>query len=322
MTVYAGLVTYNSRDDLPGCLAGLRAQTVPVTVIALDNASSDGSADWLRANAPEVRLITSDENLGYGRGHNAIIRSAALQPGDYYLALNPDAALAPDYVARLVETLAARPDAGWATGKLLMDDPPRVYSAGHGMLRSGFAFNIGYGLLDDVRFAGSREVFGAPGAAVVYKAEMIHDLNIDGDFFDPAMFLYAEDTDVDWRAQRQGWRCRYVAEAVARHRGSVPGSDLQVMAIGNRYLSVLKNATACDLIAYNIPYMIAHCIARLLVTPRLGVHLAAHILRGAPAALRRRRPARVEAGTLREWFAWSARQPVGQRSRLAELLGR
>ncbi|MFN8450428.1 MAG: glycosyltransferase family 2 protein [Anaerolineae bacterium] len=318
MTIYAGLVTYNSRDDLPGCLAGLRAQTMPVTIIALDNASSDGSADWLRANAPEVRLIVSGENLGYGRGHNAIIRSAALQAGDYYLALNPDAALAPDYVARLVETLAARLDAGWATGKLLMDDPPRIYSAGHGLLRSGFAFNIGYGLPDDARFAESREVFGAPGAAVVYKAELIRDLSADGDFFDPAMFLYAEDSDVDWRARRQGWRCWYVAEAVAHHRGGVANSEMRIMAVSNRYLSVLKNATTYDLIAYNVPYMIAHCAVRLLITPRLGVHLAAHILRGAPAALRRRRPARIEAGTLHEWFAWSAQQPVRQRSRLME----
>lgn len=326
MTIYLGIVTYNSRADLPGCLEGLCAQTAaPIRIFALDNASSDGSADWLREHAPEVHLIANSDNVGYGRAHNAIIRSAELQLGDYYLSLNPDAELAPDYIARLVETLEADPGGGWATGKLLMRDAAGgvcLYSAGHGMLRSGFAFNIGYGLPDDETFARSREVFGAPGAAAVYKAELIDALSVDGDFFDPDMFMYAEDTDVDWRAQRQGWRCWYVASAVARHRGSAPDIDVQIMATGNRYVSVLKNATARDLIRFNILYMLAHCLIRTVMTPRLGLRLTGGILRRAPAALRRRRPSQVDVRILRDWFEWSARQPTEQRSRLASLMDR
>ncbi|MFN8561816.1 MAG: glycosyltransferase [Anaerolineae bacterium] len=209
MTIYAGLVTYNSRDDLPGCLAGLRAQTMLVTTIALDNASSDGSAGLVARQRPEVRLIAR-ENLGYGRGHNAIIRSAAP-----VLAITSrstrDAALAPDYVARLVETLAA-PQRRMGDGQAAHGRPAAITAPG---MAAAQRLRLQYRL----RLAGRRALcriargVRAPGAAVVYKAELIRDLSADGDFFDPAMFLYAEDSDIDWRARRQGWRCWYVAEA-------------------------------------------------------------------------------------------------------------
>jgi GT2 family glycosyltransferase len=317
--IYVGIVTYNSAADLPECLDALRAQTFSdVTIVAYDNASSDGSAAWMQSHAPAVRLIEGTENLGYGRAHNRLIRLANLQPGDAYLALNPDAILAPNYIQTLWEALTRHNDIGWVTGKLLMkgvDGIPNgvVYSAGHGLLRSGFAFNIGYGLPDAEAFAQSGEVFGAPGAAALYRAQMIECLAPTGDFFDPVMFMYAEDTDIDWRARLQGWRCWYSAEAIAYHRGSSPEGRLKMEAIANRYLSVLKNAHPLELIVFNLPYMAAHCLARLIVTPRLGIHLIVRLLSRAPGALRHRQRAAVSRSIVNAWFRWSAKQPSMQR---------
>lgn len=317
--IYVGIVTYNSAADLLECLDALYQQTFSdMTIIAYDNASIDGSAAWLRTNAPTVRLIEGGENLGYGRAHNHLIRSAGLRQGDAYLALNPDAILAPDYLQTLWGALMGDADNGWATGKLLLKDADGVftelvYSAGHGLLRSGFAFNIGYGLPDGDAYARSREVFGAPGAAALYRAEMIAALAPTGDFFDPAMFLYAEDTDIDWRARLQGWRCWYAAEATAYHRGSAPGGRLKMEAIANRYLSVLKNAYLFDLLIFNVPYMAAHCLARLIVTPRLGILLIRRLLSRAPDFLRRRVQPKITRPTMAQWFRWSAAQPSKQR---------
>jgi GT2 family glycosyltransferase len=327
MTVYIGIVTYNSVDDLPACFEALRAQTYPgLSVVVLDNASSDGSADWVDAHQPHARLLRGDANLGYGRGHNRILKSIDLQPGDYYLSLNPDAVLTPDYIATIVRTLETKPQSGWAIGKLLLstDDAEgvqRIYSAGHALLRSGFAFNIGHGLPDGEAYGHSREVFGAPGAAAIYKAELITAISENGNFFDPVMFLYAEDTDVDWRAQRRGWRCWYVPQAVAFHRGSSPSGALKSMAIANRYLSVIKNAMLADLILFNLPYMVAHCLARLLVTPSFGWTLIRQIARYAIPTLRRRSRMRSVAD-LRQWYRWAAEQPSTQRSGFARLLRR
>lgn len=323
--ICVGIVTFNSTADLPGCMAGLRAQTCGgMQVLALDNASSDGSASWLSENAPEVRLIRGSENIGYGRAHNRLIEEANLGPGDYYVALNPDAELQPDYLSAIVRVLDARTDFGWGVGKLLMKDESAqpnglVYSAGHGLLRSGFAFNIGYEMPEDTLVTGSREVFGAPGAAVVYKADLIRDLSNEWAFFDPAMFLYAEDSDVDWRARRQGWKCWYVSDAVAYHRGSSPRGMLKMMAVSNRYLSVLKNAALLDLVTYNLPLIAGHCLLRLILSPRLGLVLTGGLLRRGLTALRQRKRARLSRGQMNEWYRWSAKQPTLQRSGLSRL---
>lgn len=320
MRVHVGIVLYNSLDDLPTCIAALRAQTyADMTIWALDNASPDRSADWLREYAPEVRLITSAVNLGYGKGHNAIMQACQLGAGDAYLALNPDAQLDPDYIALLAAALQTGDDIGWATGRLRLADASGaptglLYSAGHGLLANGFAFNIGHRLPDAPPFDADREVFGAPGAAALYKGALIADVSEDGAFFDPDYFMYSEDVDVDWRARRRGWRCLYVAGAAALHRGSHPSanSPMNVHIIGNRYLSAIKNADLRDLILYNLPFMAAHCAARTLKTPRFGLSLTAHILRSAPKMLRKRRRSTMARSAMQAWFAWSARQPTTQ----------
>lgn len=320
--ITVGIVTYNSASDLPRCIAGLRAQQdVQMRILAYENASSDGSLDWMRDHAPEVDVLEGRENIGYGNAHNRLIQESALGPGDYYLALNPDAVLAPNYIACLVSEISDKPETGWAIGKLNLVTKDgafdgRIYSAGHGMYRSGFAFNIGHGLPDEELFDTSREVFGAPGAAALYKAEMIRDLSEDGAFFDPAMFLYAEDSDVDWRARRQGWKCWYAASAVGYHRGSSPQGALKMTAVGNRYLSVLKNAALYDLIFYNLPIIVVHCLGRLVVSPRMGMHLIKLLITNGPNALRRRKRAKTKRQAMNAWFRWSADQPTTQRSAL------
>lgn len=317
-----GIVTYNSLEDLPGCFEGIRAQDYPhLRVTVLDNVSQDGSADWVRQHAPQAQLIVSPRNGGYGYGHNRIIET--LQPGEYYLALNPDVRLQPDYVSRVAAALAADPQAGWAVGKLLLPDGKRLYSAGHAVLRNGFAFNIGYGEPSGSNADGNqwnqlREVFGAAGAAVVIKDTLIAEF---GTIFDEAMFLYNEDVDFDWRARRQGWKCLYVPDAAAYHRGSSAGEALQIEAVTNRYLSALKNAYIIDLLTYNLPYIALHTAARIAVTPRLGLKMAARLIRLAPHMLRQRQKPRISRREMRRWFTWSAAQPGAQRSTLAARIG-
>ena len=68
-------------------------------------------------------------------------------------------------------------------------------------------------------------VFGATAAAALYRREMIEDISIDGEFFDPDFFVYREDADVAWRAQLMGWRCLYTPHARGYHvRNVLPGN--------------------------------------------------------------------------------------------------
>lgn len=314
--VQIGIVLYNSLADLPRCFAGIRQQThANLRVTVFDNASSDASATWLRENAPEAEVIVSPVNLGFGGGHNALMRQR--RPNEYYLALNPDVYLHPGYVAALAAVLSVDSQVGWGTGKLLLPNGEHIYSVGHALLRSGYAFNIGYGLPDSPAFSAPREVFGAPGAAVMIKDSLIDALSPP---FDERIFLYAEDTDLDWRARRLGWKCLYAADAVALHRGSTPDALRSVESVANRYLSVLKNAYLLDLLLYNLPMLAAHLLLRCLITPRLGLHMARVIVVGAPVALRQRQPAVLRRGALLQWFAWAEQQPTSLPTTLRERL--
>jgi GT2 family glycosyltransferase len=208
-------------------------------------------------------------------------------------------------------------DAGWGTGKLLQMDEAgeptgRIYSVGHAILRDGYFFNIGYGMDDDGQFDEGREVFGAPGAAALYSAELIEDISYQGEFFDEQIFMYGEDTDVDWRARNEGWKCWYAPRAVAHHRGSETSGNMRDEAVIARYRSVLKNAPLVPLILYNLPVMLGHVILRLLITPRSGSQLFIKSLQLLPSSLNGRKPGISSIGAMNSWFKWSHRQASRQ----------
>jgi GT2 family glycosyltransferase len=312
MTTYVGIVTYNSLPDLPACIESLHAQdSGPLPITILDNASTDETPAWIAGHAPDCHLIRSDTNCGYGRGHNRILSSLSLSPGDFYLALNPDVTLAPGYITNLSNTLQSQ-QADWGTGKLILPGGGSIYSTGHALLRSGYALNIGYALPDGPEWGQSHEVFGAPGAALLISHTLIQALAPDGDLFDPDFFLYGEDIDLDWRARHRGFHCWYEAGAVASHRGSAPAEDLRVHALGNRYLAVIKNAHLLPLLTINLPLMILHCLARLIVSPRYGWHLIGHLARLGPRMWRKRSRRMLPRRVMRRWFRWGRRQPSGQ----------
>jgi GT2 family glycosyltransferase len=315
--VCVGVVTYNSLSDLPNCFEALFGQTdANLEVVVWDNASMDGCVTWLQEQCFPIRLMVSPRNVGFAQAHNQILKTCRLRPGEYYMPLNPDVSLEPDYIASALK-LFEKPDVGWVTGKLLLPDKPgtdtkRIYSTGHALHRNGYAVNIGYDQPDMGQFDCIREVFGAPSAASIISRAMIASLATGDELFDTDMFLYGEDTDLDWRARRAGWRCLYTPYGVATHRGSQPGRTLRIQAIGNRYLSVIKNAYVSDLLLYNLPLMAAHCALRMLFTPRAGLQLVRQLRRLGPVMWRKRQQPKVARHVMLDWFRWSAAQPTGQ----------
>lgn len=316
-----GIVTYNAAAHLDGCLSTAAGQSgLRLRIAVVDNASSDGAADWLRDRRDIDELVLNDRNVGFGRAHNQLMGPLE---SDYYLALNPDVRLDPDYAARIIEQMESTDDIGWATGKLLGMDRAgqstgRLYSAGHALMRDGFAFNIGQGARDEGQFDAGGEVFGANAAAAIYRRAFLEDLRlVEGAVFDEAMFLYFEDIDLDWRGQLLGWRCRYVPEAIGLHLGDYTQAGghprLVAQGLANRYRSVFKNAFGWDLLSYNLPRFLIHCGLRLAAQPRLGWIMLRPFQSGelgelvrARGQMARRR--RVDRAHVMRWFAWSAAQ--------------
>ncbi len=210
------IVTYNSRDDVSGCLdALLESDHRDLEVIVVDNASGDGTAELVAASFPSVRLIRNATNLGFAAGNNLGFRAAR---GDILLVLNPDVRLRPDALRGLVTAFAQDPLLGVAGCKLLFPDGRTVQHAG-GVVEYPLATarHRGYGEPDNGQWDEPAEVPFVTGAALALRREALRAAG----GFDPGFFpVYYEDTDLCYRARAAGWRVVYVPAAVGLHRTS------------------------------------------------------------------------------------------------------
>ena len=109
------IVSWNVRDLLRRCLASLSAPQplagprLEIEIIVVDNASADGSADMVRAEFPQVRLIANDENRGFTAANN---QGLTASQGRYLLLLNPDTEIVDDALATMVGYMEAHPEVG------------------------------------------------------------------------------------------------------------------------------------------------------------------------------------------------------------------
>lgn len=104
MNIFAIIVTYNAmhRGWIDKCLASLKASTVPVTAIVVDNLSTDGTREHVPSRYPDIVWLPQDKNLGFGQANNLGIQYALEHHADYVLLLNQDATIAPDALQLLL----------------------------------------------------------------------------------------------------------------------------------------------------------------------------------------------------------------------------
>ena len=261
-TVSVSIVLHDSANDVGSCLLALDRQVrAPDEVVVLDNASTDGGLETAVRTLPGIRAIRSERNLGFAAGQNRAMDAA---PADVHVALNPDCRLAPTFLERAVTTLQNHPAAGSLSGRLLRfhqrwDDSDQpiheqpddiLDSTGMLALRNRRVLDRGSELPANGRYHDLEEVFGASGAAAVYRRAMLEDIAVDGQAFDEAFHAYREDVDLAWRAQLRSWPCLYEPGALARHRRRVaPGRRRSLPAainrrsIANRWRMIAKNET-------------------------------------------------------------------------------
>ena len=110
--VFVIIVTYKGQRWYDQCFGSLRQSTIPVRTIVVDNASNDGTAEFIKENYPEIHLIESKENLGFGKANNIAMRYALDQGCDYVFLLNQDAWVEPDTLEKLVDIHQRHPEYG------------------------------------------------------------------------------------------------------------------------------------------------------------------------------------------------------------------
>jgi GT2 family glycosyltransferase len=247
------ITTYNSSATIAACLHSLSDQDYDsMEVIIVENGSGDGTSQLLERLGPSYQVIYNLMNIGFAGAQNQAI---AYAHGAWVLCLNPDTILSPDFISQLVAVGEQDPYIGAVCGKLRRWNPREtpqrteiIDSTGIYFLRNLRHLDRGSEELDRGQYERPEYVFGATGAAALYRRAMIESISMDGEFFDEDFFAYREDADVAWRAQLMGWRCVYNPRAVGWHVRRVTPSRFRELpdfinrhSIKNRFLMRAKN---------------------------------------------------------------------------------
>jgi GT2 family glycosyltransferase len=238
------ILNWNGRRFLDTCLTGVLAQELPggYEVVLVDNASTDGSPDYVRTSFPRVRVVEAKGNLGFAGGNNLGFREAR---GRHLVLLNNDTGVRPGWLQALVSRADQDLGAGAVTSKLVfMDRPGVIQNAGSVVLTDGSGGDRGTGEEDHGQYEHAEEVFAACAGAALYRREALDDVGR----FDETFFLYYEDTDLSWRMRLRGWRILYEPGAVVEHVHSGSSGEWSPLFIfhvdRNRLFMILKNARA------------------------------------------------------------------------------
>ena len=211
------LVTFDGTRHLERLWASLCAQRYPAErwrLIVVENGPERRAARWFSERAPDVQALVPGGNTGYAGGNALGMQQALAAGADYVVVVTQDTHLEPDVLAALVDVAEARPAAGAVQPKLLRREPDGrvvIHSRGNALHYLGVGFVGGDGEPD--RALDVRPIAYASGAAVLYRAAALRAVGT----FDPALFMYHEDSDLGWRLRLAGWDCLLAPAAVVHH---------------------------------------------------------------------------------------------------------
>jgi GT2 family glycosyltransferase len=287
------IVNWNGGRYLGQCLRALQAQTrAPERIIVVDNASTDGSAESIVREFPQITVIRNQDNLGFAAANNLAIRHVA--PSAWVALLNPDAFPAPDWLEALERATHEFPECSFFGSRMLRaNEPQRSDGTGDCYHVSGLVWRRDRETPVARAHAVADEIFSPCAAAALYRRDAI--LEVGG--FDEDFFCYLEDVDLGFRLRLAGHRCRYVPNATVYHVGSgLTGrhSDFSVYH-GHRNLvwCYVRNMPGPLFWLYLPQHLLLNALTLVLLTARGQGKTVARAkwdaLKGLPRALRKRR---------------------------------
>ena len=200
---------YNGMKFIEDCLQALEAdESTLFAVCIVDNGSTDGSLEWIRANCTRAKVIEMGENTGFCKAVNAGIKAADTP---YVVLLNNDTKVEPGFVKALEEALEKDSRRFCVSAKMVdMYEPEVLDGAGDLYCALGWAFALGKGKKADTHYTKEAEIFSACAGAAIYRRSLVEQLG----YFDENHFAYLEDCDLGYRAQLYGYRSFYCPKAV------------------------------------------------------------------------------------------------------------
>jgi GT2 family glycosyltransferase len=222
MDISIVIVSYNTKDLLPLCIGSIKEKTLGLNyeIIVVDNASTDGSADLIRKEFPDVRLIAGETNVGFGKGNNVGIKYAT---GKYCFLLNPDTLLINNSLKIMYDFMERNENSNIAMcgGKLYdRENKPAIsfgkYPKAWTLILYSLPFTkilrSGEGIVHSKKLDPFIVDF-VSGADLFIRRHLLETVGA----FDESYFAYYEETDLALRASRLGFMSAIIPSARIYH---------------------------------------------------------------------------------------------------------
>ncbi len=240
MKVAVVILNWNGKKFLEKFLPVVKERSrKEADIIVADNASNDGSVEYLSEFHPDVRTILLDKNYGFATGYNLALKQV---DAHYYVLLNSDIEVTENWIPPVIRLMEANPDVAACQPKIMSyHDPEKFEYAG---AAGGFIDKYGYpfcqGRLfqsiekDEGQYDRVSEIFWATGACLFVRSELYHKLG----GFDDDFFAHMEEIDFCWRAKNLGYRIMYCPDSKIYHIG---GGTLPKNNSRKTYLNIRNN---------------------------------------------------------------------------------
>ncbi len=270
MNILIIIVNHNGKKllekTLPSILKTDR-NDINYDICVVDNNSSDDSVSFLGEQYPAIKVIKSDNNLGYGRAHNLALEE--YPDYDNYVFMNNDITVEPNWLKNLLEVVRTKQNVGAVGPKILLsekkDERYVINSAGMDIDKHYMAYDRYEGEYDDPKYNIVEKVDGICGAVMLIPKEVIK--KVKG--FNPKMFLYYEDVDLSLRIRDLGYDIYYCGNSVVYHdhmasTKSIGSFKRNWMNMQNRYVSIKDRKGLSVAIKETVWYLCSWIIWKIL----------------------------------------------------------
>ena len=229
------ILNWNGKSFLEKFLPNVIANSGDAQIVVADNASTDDSVEFLKQHFPAISIVQNTSNGGFAKGYNDALKQV---DSKYYLLLNSDIEVTPDWLLPLYDTITKDPSVIGCQPKILSQTKKHLFE--HAGASGGFLDRNFYPFCrgrifevieeDKGQYDYAQEIFWASGACLLIRSEAFHEHG----GFDDDFFAHMEEIDLCWRIKRKGGRFMVNPASVVYHVG---GGTLDYMSPKKTFLN-------------------------------------------------------------------------------------
>ena len=275
MKVLITILNYNGIHLLKKHLASVtKTEYSNFDIVVVDNGSTDDSVEYLKKEYPDIKIVRSNTNLGFGRGNNLGVK---MYPNyDAYVLLNNDVSVEKNWLSELVKVAQSDKSIGAVGPKILYSEKRNskyvINSAGMVVDKHFMSYDRYEGEIDSENYSATQEVECLTGGAILITKEAWD--KVGG--FNPKMFLYYEDVDLCLRIKDAGYKLYYCGKSIVYHDCMASTSSMgslkrNFLSMKNRYISIVSRLGFLVGLTETLWYIFNWVVWKLIYSKRVSL---------------------------------------------------